>query len=251
MQLFIGTSGYSYDDWKGRFYPQTMASREFLLFYAKHFNSVEINSTFYRTIFPNIVKSWYNKTPDDFRFSAKAPRYITHIQRLRTSPESLSKFFSSLSGLKEKLICILWQLPPSLKKDIGLLKSFLDLLNEGGYLSRYINAIEMRHKSWFNDKVYTIMEDFHSPLVWYDAPVEKYPKTPNISTGSVVYLRFHGTSQLYKGRYSNDQLRQWADKIRHQAGIRLIFAYFNNDYQADAVTDAMTFRQILAQVNLQ
>ncbi len=246
MQLYIGTSGYSYSDWKGRFYPEDLPASKLLPYYAEKFNSVEINMTFYRTPFKNVVKGWYNKTPDGFRFVCKGARYITHIQKLKTTCESLDKFFTPLSELKEKFICTLWQLPPSLKQDLSLLKEFLGLVKQHPLGKDILHAIEFRNQTWFREKVYQILEDYQTALVWYDAPGNKWPKTPTVSTGSVIYLRFHGKESLYRGSYSDEDLKEWIKKIKKQKGIRFLFAFFNNDYNADGAFDALRFKQLLS-----
>ncbi len=246
MHVYIGTSGYSYSDWRGRFYPEDLSPSQMLTYYGKHFSSVEINMTFYRTPFQNVVKGWYKKTPDNFRFVCKGARYITHIQRLKTTPDSLDKFFSPLSELREKLICILWQLPPSLKQDLSLLKEFLSLVKQHPTGKRLIHCIEFRNNSWFKEKVYQILENHQIGLVWYDTPNNRWPTTPDISTGNTIYLRFHGKTALYRGSYSEDDLLSWVKKIKkHQKGLRFLFAFFNNDYNADGVFDALKFKKIL------
>jgi len=202
--------------------------------------------TFYRTPFQNIVKGWHNKTPQNFRFVCKGSRYITHIQRLRTSHQSLDKFFSPLKWLDEKLILILWQLPPGLKRDLPLIKEFLALVYEHPQGKRLFHAIEFRNNSWFRDEVFELLETYHTGFCWYDAPKDKLPPTPTVSTGSIIYLRFHGKKQLYKGKYSEDDLKIWAEKINSQKGIRFCFVFFNNDYDAAGAFNAVEFKKILS-----
>ncbi len=245
MKIFIGTSGYSYRDWKGKFYPLESAEADFLRYYAEHFNSVEINMTFYRTPFVNVVKSWCAKTPSDFRFSCKGPRYITHIQRLCTNDESLTKFFESLSYLGEKLLVILWQLPASLKRDMPLLKDFLSLLYQNQRAKNLLHCFEFRNKSWFRDQVFSTLEAYHTGFCWYDAPEKKFPAVPIVTTGSMIYLRFHGKKQLYKYNYSVDELQPWIDRISSQVGVRFCFCFFNNDYNANAIFNAKQFKGLL------
>ena len=243
--IYIGTSGYTYSDWRGKFYPEDLKPSGFLSYYAQIFNSVEINMTFYRSPFPNVVKGWYKKTPREFRFVCKGPRYITHIQRLKTTADSLDKFFSPLEHLQEKLICILWQLPPSLKRDISLLKDFLGLLKNHPKGSRLLHAIEFRNETWFNDSVYRILEDHAVGLCWYDAPKNRWPKTPTVTTGSMIYLRFHGKTDLYKGSYPDEDLLKWIKEIRKHEEVRTLFTFFNNDYDAAGAYDAQRFRELL------
>ncbi len=246
MNLYIGTSGYSYKEWLGDFYPATLSLREMLSFYAKHFNSVEINMTFYRTPFPNIVKGWYNKTPDNFKFICKAPRYITHIQRLRTNEASIEKFMDTLAPLSHKLICILWQLPPSLHYNLHLLKEFLSILRQSKKATKVFHCIEFRHKSWFVEKTYEILEHNTVGFCWTDAPQKsKIPKTPYVSTANIVYVRFHGHKELYSSKYPREKLEEYTNIILNQKSAKIVFAFFNNDQHCYAPHDAELFKSLL------
>ena len=252
MQIYVGTSGYSYSDWKGKFYPNDLPDSQRLSYYSEKFNSVEVNMTFYRTPFKNVVRGWYSRTPQGFRFVCKGARYITHIQRLKTNFDSIDKFFSPLSELKEKLICILWQLPPSLKYDLSLLKDFFALVKEHRSGKNLLHAIEFRNATWFKEKTYEILEHYQIAFVWQDAPKGKWPQTPEVSTGNAIYIRFHGKESLYKGSYSDEDIKYWINKIKkHQQGLRFLFVFFNNDYNADGAFDAIRFKQHLLSEGIQ
>ncbi len=244
-RIYIGTSGYFYSDWIGKFYPTQLKPADFLPYYAERFNAVEINMTFYRTPFRNVVISWDRKTPDEFCFVCKASRYITHIQRLKTSIESLDRFFAPLAGLGNKLRCILWQLPPNLKYERSLFKNFLLLINQHDKARDYLHCMEFRNATWFIDEVYRLLNEAHVGLCWYDAPKDSFPETPVVSTGNIIYLRFHGKKELYKGSYTEKELAVWVDRINTMKGIKNCFVFFNNDYNADGAFDAIEFKNLL------
>lgn len=246
--LYLGTSGWSYDHWIDLFYPNGLERREWLRFYARHFNTVEINMTFYRFPFPNMMKGWYNKTPTDFLFTLKANRLITHVKKFKNVATLTKRFFSLTTLIKEKLGCILWQLPPSLhfdERNMLLLDSFLSNLNKYNK-SDSKNVIEFRHKSWWNKEAYKMLKKHKASFCIVSAP-----RLPDdfIVTSNVIYVRFHGVSKWYAHDYSKRELNEWAKKIRKtmkRKKIRHVYCYFNNDFNAYAVKNCLELKKILS-----
>ncbi len=187
MQYFIGCSGWSYSSWQGPFYPRNIENSKWLRYYLKVFNYVEIDSSFYRIPNEFMVKNWFKRTPDNFRFTAKFPKVITHDKRLSNFDEDqLNYFFESISELKEKLLALLIQLPPSIDIVEGLdaLRNILPYLDKG---FRY--AVEVRHRSWFQDLAYNFFKNNQMCFVWTQlADI----KTPPIVTSDFVYVRLIG-----------------------------------------------------------
>ena len=241
MKYYLGTSGFSYDSWIGEFYPENLERRKWLNFYSKYFNTTEINMTFYRFPFPNLLKGWYRKTPKDFKFTLKANRQITHIKKLKNISSILKRFYSIADELKEKLGCILFQVPPFLKKDkhFRLVKKFLQLLNSK--YSSYKNVLEFRHKSWYCDEVLNMLKDYNTIFCVVSAP-----RLPDIciKTSKIAYVRFHGVTSWYDYDYSKNELKFWATKIK-KLKAKEIYVYFNNDYNAYAVKNCKYIKKLL------
>ncbi len=241
LNCFIGTSGYTYPHWKNSFYPAGLAQKKWLEYYAGHFNSLELNVTFYRLPAEKTFSGWQARTPADFTFVIKGSRYITHIKRLRDCSQALSLFFSRAAELKSKLRCLLWQLPPSFSADPERLASFIEILSRK--YGNYFHCFEFRHPSWFNDEIYDILRDHNTGLCVADS--SRFPCADQI-TASFVYLRFHGSQDLYNSCYSDRQLKKWIDKISDWSdNIQNLFVFFNNDQKAYAVKNGLRFRQLL------
>jgi uncharacterized protein YecE (DUF72 family) len=235
--LHLGTSGWSYAGWRERFYPAGLASKKWLPFYAEHFNTVEINMTFYRFPKTSTLEKWLEVTPPGFTFSVKANRLITHRKRLRNVAHDVD-YFSRLAGtLGDKLGCILYQLPPAIGRDDALLRDFLDVLPE-----ERKNVIEFRDPSWYAEDVYEILRSHR--VTFCVVSSAKVPPDA-ILTSPTAYFRFHGLTGGYRHRYSDDELQGWADTVR-STGAAETFVYFNNDYQAYAVANALRLRELLA-----
>lgn len=247
MRLYVGTSGYSYPHWaEGVFYPKGLSSRQWLEFYSRHFNCVELNVTFYRLPTKAMAKSWQERTPKDFVFAVKGSRFVTHIKRLKDTQESLKIFVERIAPLKTKIGCFLWQLPPGFKKDEERLKNFCRQLKKLKGFKDSRHVFEFREKSWFEKNVYAILKDFQFCLCFADAP-EKIGE--EVLTCDYVYLRFHGSVLLYGSNYSDEQLRMWADKIKLMGRrIHTVYAFFNNDAHGHAVANAGSFRKCLLEV---
>ena len=216
-RIFLGTSGFSYTEWRGIFYPEDVPSKKFLSYYAQHFKTTEINNTFYRLPTLKLTEGWYAEVPEGFSFTLKLSQKITHIKRLKNADEEMGVFFNAAAGLKEKLGPILVQLPPNLKKNAEVLADFLSKYAAKGRL-----AFEFRHDSWFDDEVYELLRTHHCAL----GVVEKEDGTEPVRevTGPFVYMR------LRKGDYSAAELEDWASWIRQQPVD--VYCYLKHDQKA-------------------
>jgi uncharacterized protein YecE (DUF72 family) len=234
----IGTSGWIYKHWRGVFYPPNMKEREWFFHYSKHFDTVEINATFYRIPRPEVFKGWFERAPDKFIYAVKLSRLITHRKKLTDCGDILRDFLLRARNLGEKLGPILIQLPPSLKKDREKLESFLKLLPED-----LIFAVEFRNKSWFSEDIYETLDRYKVGFVTFHHP---YLECPIIVTGKLVYLRFHGMGTLYSGRYGKENLDRWAEFLKkyEKEGFPC-FVYFNNDFGGNAILDAKDLKELL------
>ncbi|MCL5985975.1 MAG: DUF72 domain-containing protein [Actinobacteria bacterium] len=240
MELFIGTSGWSYKHWEnGVFYPAKIGSEHKLTYYTKQFNTVEINSTFYRQPLDQTYQKWFNAVPDDFIFSVKANKFITHTKRLSDCSDAVEKFLKGASLLGHKLGPILFQLPPSLRKDIDRLKEFLDCLDPNHFYS-----FEFRHETWFCEEVYKIFRSKNLAICQADS--KRYPISYEV-TADFAYIRFHGGEVLYATDYQMDELAVWADRIIKllRSGLKG-YCYFNNDYRAFAIKNALELRDLIS-----
>ena len=204
MNLYVGTSGYSYKEWKGKFYPEDLPDKQMLHFYGERFRSVEINNTFYRLPKASVLEAWASEVPADFKFVLKASQRITHMQRLKDAGDSLSYLLKVAETLKDRLGPILFQLPPYLKKDAARLKEFLALLPPDRRA-----AFEFRHQSWFDDEVFGLLRDQQAVLCIAEA--ENDLDIPFVSTADWGYLR------LRRPDYGDLELKAWSERVRQQS----------------------------------
>lgn len=234
----IGTSGWHYNHWKGLFYPEDLPKTGWLEHYTRDFDSVEINNTFYQLPKPAAVNNWFRQTPEGFLYTVKANRFITHIKKLKNAAEPLTRFLQVAEILKEKLGPILYQLPPSLKKDISRLEDFIRLLPEN-----HISVFEFRNNSWYSDDVFELLDKNKTGFCIHDLGGLE---TPRLVTGRILYIRFHGPAGKYAGNYSMPALKKWADWIKKNLNTaHIAFAYFNNDANAFAVRNAKQLKESL------
>ncbi len=238
QRIFVGTSGWTYDDWSGVFYPEGVKGPERLAWYAKVFNTVEINATFYRHPTQAMIDAWNRRLPAGFHLAVKGTRVVTHHSKLADCQGALAAFLERVADLR-RLRVILWQLPPSLHKDLDRLEPFLQLLPD-----TWRHAVEFRHASWWDAEVAELLGRYRAAFV-----AVSHPQLPDTvyPTTDFLYLRFHGLGrQLYRYDYSQAELAAWADKLRPYCKGRTLYAYFNNDFQAHAPQNAEVFRQLLA-----
>jgi len=241
--IFIGTSGYVYPHWKGIFYPADLPSHKWIEFYAKRFNTVEVNATFYRIPKLETVKSWSRRVPENFRYTVKANRHITHIYRLkeRECSETLKRIFQTLEPIKERIGCVLYQLPPSLHRDVSLLESFCARIKED--YPDFRHAFEFRNNTWLEEDVFNVLREFGVCYVLVSAPKQEYRE---VTTTSFSYIRLHGVTDWYSYDYSEDELKFWAKTAKKLLKeSEELFIYFNNDTNAYAVKNALRLKELL------
>jgi len=237
-EIRIGTSGWHYSHWIGPFYPEDLPKSKWLEYYADHFDTVEINNTFYRLPKETTMQGWHDRVPGGFLYAVKASRYITHVKKLRNTTEEVGRFFGLAVRLEEHLGPILYQLPPSLHKDLTRLDEFI-----GGIPQRDRAVFEFRHASWHEQDTFDLLNERGVALCVHDMG-DKAP--PRVVTGDMLYVRFHGTSGRYQGNYPDSLLEEWADWIKSQiAHARAVYIYFNNDVGGHAINNARTLKRIL------
>lgn len=239
--LYIGTSGFTYRDWRHKFYPKGVATKNWLNYYAQHYNAVEINASFYRSFSEEIYGRWREATPDGFRFVLKGPRIITHEKRLIDVEDDLRGFAASVQPLGEKLAAVLWQMPPSARAgDLRIPFARFMLALPAGLK----HVFEFRHSSWFNEEHYEILNEFGVGFVINDTP--QFP-TREAVTGGLMYVRFHGPGKLYDSVYTDEQLEAWAERIKPKMETCDTFLFFNNTFAGKALDNANTLRALLQQ----
>jgi uncharacterized protein YecE (DUF72 family) len=237
--VWIGTSGWTYGGWRGSFYPEEIAKKDWLRWYSSQFESAEINGSFYRTPSLEAVKAWREQTPDDFVFAWKASKFITHWKRLTEKCEnSLELMETRLKVLRQKLAIVLFQLPAHFKANRERLASFLKMLNKR---RRY--AFEFRDASWYEPPILDVLREHNVSLCLsdhHDAPA------PWEVTAEHVYIRGHGPTGEYKDRYPKRTLKEWAafiKKCRRQR--RDLYCYFDNDQKTAAPKDARQLSEMV------
>jgi len=241
MGIYVGTSGYDYPHWIGVFYPQNLPKGKRFHFYVRHFRTVEVNYTFYHFPSERTAERWAELAPEGFVFSVKAHRTFTHRKKLGSSEESLREFLGRLAPLCGKLGPILFQLPPNLRPDVDRLRSFLDRL-PGGF--KY--AMEFRDDRWLEEETLSLLREFGVAYCIVSAPgLRRLLEV----TAPFAYVRLHGTEAWYAYRYTDEELRWWAEVI-NELGDRAedVFVYFNNDYRGYAVENALTLMAFLKEL---
>lgn len=236
-KYYLGCSGWYYNDWKGRFYPQKLGKAKWLEYYSQNFNTIEVNNTFYR--FPNekTVQGWYKRTPDDFKITLKANQLITHRKRFKNTQNTINHFYKLSQILENKLGCILFQIPPQISKDIDFLKNALIQLDPAKN-----NVIEFRHTSWYDDDVVNILKEHN--VAFCSVSSSQFPEEL-IITSDIGYIRFHGKGRVrYRYSYSDEELSMWGEKIK-KSNSKSTFCYFNNDYNANAPKNCIALKRIL------
>ena len=232
MKLHVGTSGYSYKEWKGTFYPEGLPEKQMLRFYGERFRAVEINNTFYRMPKASVLESWAAEVPADFKFVLKASQRITHMQRLKDSGDSVSYLLEVAGTLKDRLGPLLFQLPPFLQKDVPRLRDFLALLPPERRA-----AFEFRHQSWFEPEVFSLLRDHRVALCIAEA--ENDLQVPFVSTADWGYLR------LRRPDYGDAELKTWVERVRQQ-DWRDAFIFFKHEEEGKGPQMASRFLELAA-----
>jgi len=237
-RALVGTSGWSYEHWRGVLYPEGLPSKGWLERYAEEFGTVELNATFYRLPAEKTFEGWARRAPAGFIFAVKGSRFITHLRKLGDVEEPLQTFLRRCRLLREHLGPVLFQLPPSLHRDDDRLERFLALLPDD--LSF---AVEFRHPSWYADAVLERLAARGVALCCHDMSGSV---SPRVVTAPLAYLRFHGSGTRYGGDYGEAELGEASSFCKRcLAQGREVFAYFNNDAEGYAVVDARLFRRLV------
>jgi uncharacterized protein YecE (DUF72 family) len=237
MKIYVGTSGWQYYHWKGKFYPEDLPSKDFLKFYSKYFNTVEVNTSFYHFTKKSTFEKWQKEVNKNFLFSIKLHRLFTHFRKLKLNKDDKRILKETIEGygvLGKNLGPILIQLPPSLKKDLNVLEKFLKNFRNLKL------TIEFRHKSWLDKETYNFLKKKKVAFVISDSP--RWP-TDIVKTCDFVYIRFHGKPHLFASKYEKEELQRYAKEIK-KLKPKTLFAYFNNDAEGYAVEDALEFQKL-------
>jgi uncharacterized protein YecE (DUF72 family) len=238
--VHIGCAGWVYPHWRELFYPKDVPQRAWLAYYAEHFDTVEINNTFYRLPSESAVRGWAENSPEGFCFAVKISRYMSHIKRLTMVESGLKRFYEPLEPLTrgDKLGPLLWQFPPNFHRDTERLSSALHDLPPG------LHAFEFRHESWFTDEVYALLSEHDAALVIGDES-SRWISSPHVRTADWTYIRFHHGSRGRHGNYSPAEIETWARRISQWRRDTEVYAYFNNDWQGFAIKNARRLKELL------
>lgn len=235
--LYIGTSGWHYAHWRGPFYPEKLPASQMLEYYTRHFDTVELNNTFYRLPVETGVKQWRDSTPKDFCFAAKGSRFLTHMKKLKDPEAGIGKFFERLRPLGQKLGPIVWQLPPWWEANAERLEAFLRALPR-----RRRHVFELRNATWHNREIYSILRRHNAAFCIFEiagmfSGIEL--------TADFTYVRLHGPGGAYQGSYTDAVLRRWASQVREwERDLRAVYLYFDNDQAAHAVENALALKRM-------
>jgi len=241
-EVHVGCSGWNYRDWRERFYPKGLAARCWLESYAERFDTVEVNTTFYRLPSRDAVAHWVEQVPGGFVFAVKASRYLTHVKRLTDLGRGMERFYERIEPLREarRLGPVLWQLPENFRRDDGRLAALLDAVPPG------MHAVEFRHESWFAPEVLALLRRHGAALVIGDHP--QRPFQSHEATAPFMFVRFHHGARGRRGNYSRSELEEWAQRLHRWRARREVFAYFNNDWEGFAPANASWLARRLAQL---
>jgi uncharacterized protein YecE (DUF72 family) len=242
-RIRVGCSGWQYASWRGPLYPPGLPQRRWLERYAEVFDTVEVNSTFYRLARPDAVAGWLEQTPPGFLFAVKGSRFLTHMKRLTDRERGLGRFHASLGPLvgSPRLGPVLWQLPPAFRRDDERLEAWLEALRA---FPTAMHVLEFRHPSWFDPVVYGILHAHGAALGIGDDP--RREPVPHVLTADWSFVRFHHGHRGRRGNYSETELREWAARLRDLATGGDVYAYFNNDWEGFAVANGRRMRRLLA-----
>ena len=236
----IGCSGWQYRHWRGDFYPEKLAQRRWFEHYASVFATVELNTSFYHLPRPETFDKWRHQAPPGFRYAVKASRFITHMKKLKECDEPLDTFLTRARRLEHALGPILYQLPPRWPFDRERLESFISILPKD-----LTHVFEFREPSWMEEQVLGLLDEHGISYCAHDMTGMTAPRA---ATGPIAYVRFHGGTGKYRGRYADEVLLGWSDWLAEQARHgRDVWAYFNNDIGGAAIHDALTLRAMVGQ----
>ena len=239
----IGCSGFHYRHWKELFYPKDLPQKKWFEFYCQHFNTVELNTTFYRFPKLSFLEDWYSRSPGDFIFAVKAHRLITHFKQFHNAEQVISDYYSLVrEGLKDKLGPVLFQLPPRSAYTGERLERIISNLDPS-----FENVLECRHVSWWNDHVYDELGKHGITFCGMS-----HPDLPEdvIGNSKLLYYRFHGVPELYKSKYRKSVLQKFLGEVKDYKQVKKAFIYFNNDINGSAITNARQVQEIIRKTKL-
>lgn len=238
VNFYIGTCGFQNKHWKGIFYPEKLPLRKWFEHYCEHFNSLEINTTFYRFPTAARLELWYAKSPVDFKFSVKAPRLITHFKSFNDCERLLNDYYTACrEGLKEKLGCTLFQMPAKIEYSFEKLDRIISCLDPA-----FQNVIEFRHVSWWNADVFDALADKN--IIFCSISHPQLP-TDFIANNPVFYLRLHGDENLYFSNYPTPKLKSFLNGIQQISDLKEAYVYFNNTASDSGILNAIEFKQMI------
>jgi uncharacterized protein YecE (DUF72 family) len=235
---WIGCSGFHYKEWKEVFYPKNIPQTKWFEFYCQHFNTIELNTTFYRFPRTEALQSWHQRSPQDFKFSVKGPRLISHYKMFIDCERMLGDFYASVyEGLSDKLGCILFQLPSRVVYSDEVLTRIIKSLNPS-----FDNVVEFRDKSWWNKEVYNALKKHKISFCGIS-----HPTLPDdvVKNNSILYYRFHGVPVLYKSEYKKDFIAEITNEVKNAARLKEAYIYFNNTWGTGAIANARQMQEIL------
>ncbi len=240
---WIGCSGFHYKHWKGVFYPEGLSQSKWFDFYHQHFKTLELNVTFYRFPQLSFLETWYKKSPDTFSFSVKAPRAITHYKQFIETKQLVNDFYGTVQeGLKDKLGCVLFQMPPRMAYKEEKLEQIIDNLDPA-----FKNVLEFRHESWWNAEVYSKLSKHNITFCGMS-----HPQLPEdvVQNTKILYFRFHGVPHLYSSPYDMDTLTRIANEIEENTKTKEAYIYFNNDIGGSAIKNAKEMEEYVFKQSL-
>ena len=237
MEWKIGCSGYHYPDWKRVFYPEDLPQRKWFEFYCSHFNTLELNVTYYKFPRVELLKRWYERSPERFSFTLKAPHHVTHFKKFRQAQRTLQDFNETVQeGLRDKLGCVLFQYPANFAFEADRLGRIVEMLEPA-----INNVLEFRHASWWNPTVFDALEKAGISFCGMS-----HPTLPEniVRTTDTIYYRFQGVPHLYTSAYESKKLELFAQEILNLPGVRQAYVYFNNTADGHAVANARQLQEI-------
>jgi uncharacterized protein YecE (DUF72 family) len=235
---WIGCSGFHYKEWKEVFYPKGIPQTKWFEYYCRHFNTIELNTTFYRFPRPEALQSWQQRSPDDFKFSVKGPRLISHYKMFIDCERLLGDFYASVyEGLGDKLGCVLFQLPKRLLYSEEVLNRIIESLNP-----TFDNVVEFRDKSWWNKKVYSTLKKHKITFCGISHPALQDDVVKN---NSILYYRFHGVPVLYKSEYKKSFIKEITEEVKTSGRFFEAYIYFNNTWGTGAITNARQMQHFI------
>jgi uncharacterized protein YecE (DUF72 family) len=237
-EIRIGTSGWHYRHWVGPFYPKDLPAKQMFTFYQRHFDTVELNNSFYRLPTPEAFDAWRESSPSGFVFAVKGSRFVTHNKKLKEPEQPLKNLLPRAERLREKLGPVLWQLPPKWQRNVERLEEFLQALPR-----RHRYAFEFRESSWHHESIYEILRRYNAAYCIYE--LAGFSTEAHV-TADFAYVRLHGPGGKYQGSYSEQILKEWSSRIVEWSGrLKAVYVYFDNDQAAYAAQNALELKRFV------